>query len=154
MNIGDNMDISYYMKNRVDEQINWYDAKSIQAQTLYKRLQLCEIICASLIPIISILIRYYTWLTVITAILGSAIAVIESVTRLNKYHENWLEYRSTCELLRYHKNLYETRTYPYNDCNETVENIFVKNVENIISAENNQWKTINSTKQDGDKGKC
>lgn len=32
---------------------------------------------------------------------------------------------------------------PYNPIDETIDNIFVKNVKNIISSENNQWKVTN-----------
>ena len=35
-----------------------------------------------------------------------------------------------------------TKSSPYNTTNETVENMFVKNIEQIISSENNQWKSI------------
>lgn len=76
----------------------------------------------------------------IVGILGAAIAVIQSITKLNSYHENWIQYRTTCELLKYHKFLYLTQTSPYNTSEETIENLFIRNVEDIISSENSQWK--------------
>lgn len=39
-----------------------------------------------------------------------------------------------------------TKSSPYNTEEESVENIFIKNVENIISSENNQWKITNAEK--------
>ena len=76
--------------------------------------------------------------------MGAIIAIIESITKLFKWHENWIEYRTTCELLRYQKHLYLTKSAPYNTEPETIDNIFVRNIENIISSENNKWKNINS----------
>ena len=45
-------------------------------------------------------------------------------------------------LLKYQKYVFLTKSSPYNTTNETVENMFVKNIEQIISSENNQWKSI------------
>lgn len=137
------MDIDIYIQTRVDEQILWYDTKSQYAQQRYKQLQILEIILAAFIPLLA---GYSsnTYIAVTIGTFGSLIAIIEAITKLNKYHENWIQYRSTCELLRYQKHLFLTGSYPYNKTDETIENIFVKNIENIISSENNQWKNINT----------
>ena len=50
-------------------------------------------------------------------------------------------------MLKYQKYLFLTSSAPYNDQDETIENIFIRNIENIISSENNQWKNINATKK-------
>lgn len=141
------MNIEEYIQDRLDPQIDWYDKKSIHAQKRYKQFQITEIILAALIPLLS---NYTTSSSIIAFIIGafgSIIAIIEAVTKLYKYHENWIQYRSTCELLRYQKHLFLTQSYPYNPNDETIENIFVKNVENIISAENNQWKVLNTMEE-------
>lgn len=142
------MEIQTYIKERVDNQINWYDDKSKKAQKSYKRFQITEIILAAFIPLLA---GYSTkcWiLPIFIGLFGSIIAIIEAITKLYKFHENWIQYRSTCELLRYQKYLYLTKSYPYNYQDETIENIFVKNIENIISSENNQWKNININGED------
>ena len=126
------MDINEYMKSRVDDQIEWYDKKSVKCQRWYKFLQAIEIIIAASIPVLS---GYTSQCFTIT--------IIESLTKLYKHHENWIEYRTTCELLRYQKYLYITKSAPYNDEPESIDNIFVRNIENIISSENNKWKNIN-----------
>ena len=141
------MDIKEYLKERVDDQINWYDQKSKSAQKWYKRLQIAEIILASLIPLLSGYMPSYKWIAFIVGLFGAIIAVIESITKLNKYHENWIQYRSTCEMLRYQKHLYLTGSAPYNNQNETIDNIFVRNIESIISSENNQWKNLNTARE-------
>lgn len=137
------MDIEHYMKTRVDDQILWYDHKSLHCQKIYKICQTIEIIIAALIPLLSGYSGTHISIAIIIGIMGAVIAIIESITKLFKWHENWIEYRTTCELLRYQKYLYLTKSAPYNTKPETIDNIFVRNIENIISSENNKWKNIN-----------
>nr|WP_297935395.1 DUF4231 domain-containing protein [uncultured Lachnoclostridium sp.] len=138
------MNINEYMEERVDNQINWYDEKSIHCQKMYKIVQSIEIVLASLIPLLSAYTKYNIIIAILVGVLGSCIAIIESVTKLYKWHENWIEYRTTCELLRYQKHLFITKSFPYNSEPESIDNIFIRNIENIISSENNKWKLINS----------
>ena len=119
------MNIQEYIEKRVDDQINWYDEKSRKAQKWYKGLQLLEIIIAALIPLLSGYTEH-SYIPLIIGISGAVIAVIEAVTKLNNYHENWIQYRTTCEML--------------------IASLFVHNIENIISSENNQWKNLNIQK--------
>lgn len=145
------MNISEYIKERVDDQINWYDKKSQHCQKIYKVFQTIEIILASLIPLMSGYSNNCIYISLVIGLFGSVIAIIESITKLFKWHENWIEYRSTCELLRYQKHLYLTKSAPYNTEPETIENIFVRNIENIISSENNKWKSINTLEEKSSK---
>lgn len=147
----EDLNIDEYMIERVDAEIKWYSSKSTHCQKMYKRFQLTEIILASLIPVLSAYSAKWKFIAFIIAIFGAIIAIIQSTTKLYKYHENWIQYRTTCELLKYQKYLYLTQSYPYNKTDETIENIFVKNIENIISSENNQWKTIHTTDEESSK---
>ena len=142
------MNINEYIVKRVDDQINWYDKKSQEAQKWYKLLQIIEIILASLIPLLSGYTSSCKKLSIIIGLFGAIIAIIESVSKLYKFHENWIQYRSTCQMLRYQKHLYITGSAPYNKEDETIENIFIRNIENIISSENNQSKNINTMKEE------
>ena len=146
------MDIEKYIETRVEAEIKWYSQKSRHCQRMYKLYQVIEIILASSIPLLSAYSGNNQVIAFIVGLFGAIIAIIESITKLFKYHENWIQYRSTCELLKYQKFMYLTKSYPYNSNDETVENIFVKNVENIISSENNQWKSMNVTGEDNKKG--
>lgn len=142
------MDIDTYINQRVEPEIKWYSKKSSQCQRRYKLFQIIEIILAALIPLLSSYTDQYTIMAFVVGLFGASIAIIESITKLYKYHENWIQYRTTCELLKYQKYLYLTSSYPYNDKEETKENIFVKNIESIISSENNQWKITNAPGED------
>lgn len=137
------MDVNRYIEERLDPQIKWYDLKSLKCQKHYKRIQTIEIIIAALIPLFSGYTSYHFVIPIIIGFMGVVIAILESVSKLNKYHEYWIEYRSTCEMLKYQKHLYLTHSAPYNNQEETIDNLFVRNIEQIVSSENNQWKNLN-----------
>ena len=79
----------------------------------------------------------------IVGLLGAIVTVIEGTERLGRYHENWIEYRSACETLKHEKNLYLMGAFPYGT-DETAEQLFVHNIENLLSSEGNKWKSSNS----------
>ena len=127
-----------YFKKRLDDQINWYDQKSIWNQKWFKRLQVFQLIAAASIPIF---VNYVTdssgWLRLVVAILGASIAIVSGIIGLYKLQENWLEYRTTCESLRHEQFRYLTKTDPYNI--ETPFPLLVNRVETLISKENTNW---------------
>jgi hypothetical protein len=145
------MDIEEYMTSRVDDAIEWYDKRAYACQKNYKRAQTIKICIAALIPLLSGYAFRYFFITYFIGAAGAIITIIESITQSNRYHENWIEYRSTCELLKYQKHLFLTRSAPYTKESETIENLFVKNVEQLISSENNQWKKIMNFQSSNDK---
>ena len=146
------MCIEYYIKNRVDDQIEWYDKKSQTAQKWYKFIQIVEIVSAATIPILVPYVVPGNIPSLFVAVLGALITVLETLCRLYKFHENWIQYRTTAELLKYHKYLFQTQSAPYNIEEESIENVFVRNIESIISSENNTWKALQTNaKQDADK---
>ena len=127
-----------YFKKRLDDQINWYDQKSIWNQKWFKRLQVFQLIAAASIPIF---VNYVTdssgWLRLVVAILGASIAIVSGIIGLYKLQENWLEYRTICESLRHEQFRYLTKTDPYNI--ETPFPLLVNRVETLISKENTNW---------------
>lgn len=135
-----------YIEKCLDKQLEWYSKKSAHSQKMYKRSQIIEIVLASCIPLLSGYASKSTYISVIIGLLGAAIAITESVSKLYKWHENWIQYRTTSELLKYHKHLYLTQSPPYTAGNITIDNIFIKNIEDIISSENNQWKETEFSK--------
>lgn len=145
-----NMNIDEYMKTRVEQQIEWYEKKARSCQRKYTISQTIEIILAALIPLLSSYADNLKIIGFIMGVFGAAIAIIKSLSKLYKWPENWIGYRTACDLLRYQKVLFETRSAPYNSKPESIENIFVHNVEQIISSEHNQWKSLSLEQQDKD----
>ena len=138
-----------YMQNRVDDQINWYDSKSQRHQRWYKQLRFVEILAAASIPFLSGYIQPgYPAIKFSVGLLGVLIAVLASVTSLNRFQENWIEYRTTCESLKHEKFLFQTGVEPY-----TVDgpfSLFVQRIESLISKENTNWSHYIKPLQDED----
>jgi len=126
-----------YLIDRLEDQINWYDKKSQSNQKWFKRLRMTEIICASLIPLLSGLsssIDYSEW---IIGILGIAIAIAAATSGIYKYQENWIQYRTSSETLKHEKYLYITQSTPYSSDDKF--EMLVTRIESLISKENSNW---------------
>jgi len=134
------MDQEQYLQERVENQIKWYDDKSKSNQNWFKSLRIIEIVSAAFIPFIAGYNESIPCGNVIVGFLGVVIAVCAGLAALNKYQENWLTYRTTCETLRHEKFLFMTNTKPY-DTDDSFDQ-FVTRVENTISKENTQWARV------------
>ncbi len=126
-----------YLKDRLEDQLGWYEAKSKYCQNWYKGLRLVEILFAALIPFLSGVgekVPYHAW---IIGGLGVVIAVAAGASSLSKFHENWIQYRTTAEQLKHEKYLYITNVNPY-DLKDKFP-LLVQRVEGLISKENSNW---------------
>ena len=139
-----------YLKNRLDDQINWYDRKSSQNQKTYKRLQFILIISAASVPFISGYVDNLSYLQYLLGGIGVLIAAVTGLLSLYKFQEIWTTYRTTCESLRREKFLYLTRTDPYIEKNAF--NLLVQRVEALLAKENSSWVEV-MKKTEGQKEK-
>ena len=127
-----------YIQSRLDDQINWYSRRSQSNQWWFKGLRIVEIVLASTIPFLVGQITTDTpWLRIIVGGMGVCIAVVSGLVSLYKFHENWIEYRTTAETLKHEKFLFLTKAPPYDS--ETAFHVLVERVESLISKENTNW---------------
>jgi hypothetical protein len=128
-----------YLTNRVDDQINWLNAKSSFNQKRYKRLRVAILLVSVSIPLMSGFITDERWgLKLLVGAAGAIVAVCQGLLSLNKYHELWLQYRATAEALIRTKFLYQLKAGSYAD-NEKALQAFVADVESILANENSKW---------------
>jgi Protein of unknown function (DUF4231) len=121
---------------RLEDQIAWYDRKSIFNQKVYKRIKVVEILAAAIIPFIAALsIRHST---IVTGSLGVLITVLEGLIHLNQYQQNWITYRSTCEALRHEKYAYLGGAPPYNGT-PGAHALLAERIESLVSQEHSKW---------------
>lgn len=133
-----------YLKQRLDDQIDWYDRKSSWNQKWYKRLQVILLVAAATIPFLSGYVSEVPaaesglpWVKISIGLLGVAIAAIAAVLGLYNFQENWIKYRTTCESLKKEKYKFLTGVLPYDDDNAFT--LLVEHVEGLISKENTDW---------------
>ncbi len=120
---------------RLEDQISWYDTKSMENQKWYKRLKIAEIIAAAIIPFAA----GFDGLGVLTGILGVLIVIFIGIQSLNQYHDNWISYRSTTEQLKHEKYLWLSKAGPYKDSKDP-EVLLSERVESLISREHAKWE--------------
>ncbi len=131
------MNEAEYIEARLDDQMNWHDAKSSRCQQSFKRLRMIEIVAAALIPFLSGMsgtIPYSQWLI---GGLGALIAIAAAITALFRYQENWIEYRATAEQLKHEKFTYLTGAAPYNTADKFP--LLVARVEAVLRKQNEAW---------------
>ncbi len=132
---------SKFLSERYDDQVNWYDKKSLHNQKVYKRLQWIIIIFSALTPVlIELHIDFFkdfqlSRLAIVTSLL---VTICSAAIKTFKYQENWINYRTTCETLRKEKYLYQASLGDYKEA-EDKEALFVGRVERVISRENTLW---------------
>lgn len=138
-----------YLTNRVKNQIGWYSDKSGFFKRWNTRLKISTILFAALIPIVLMWptgenIVLSGWLKVVGALLGSAVAAIESIQSFKKYGELAANYRMTSETLKRELLYFQTKTGDYSgDFEEKAAfAAFVNRCELIMTGENRNWLAI------------
>jgi len=129
--------------HRLEDQIDWYDRKSIANQRMFKRIKIVEICSAAIIPLLAALKPPYV--LPVTGALGAMITIFEGLLQLNQYQQNWTAYRSTCESLRHEKYVYLGNASPYAHVADP-HALLAERVESLVSQEHAKWA---STQQQG-----
>ena len=143
------IDETVYIKDRLDDQINWYDRKSQTCQARFKRMRLCEIVFACSLPFLVGLPELFgSFSAPLIALVGVSIAILSGALALYKFEQNWIEYRTTSESLKHQRFLYITGTAPYDQTDAF--NLLVLRVETLISKQNSDW--TQSSKQPASEG--
>lgn len=144
------MDENEYLKDRLDDQIDWYSTKSQWNQCWYKRAKKTEMILAAFIPIGIAFWSDNFYVKFLIALAGATIAVLSGIHGLYNFHENWIEYRSISETLKHEKYMFLTKTGVYSDGENSFQ-FLVERIESIISHENINWAQLNKCNTDNSK---
>lgn len=119
---------------RLEDQIAWYDKKSIYNQRVFKTLKTIQIVSGALVP----LFAGFGAPTPLTGSLGVIIVALEGLQQLNQYQQSWVNYRSTCEALRHEKYLYLAHAGPYKNAAKR-RAILAERIEGMVSQEHAKW---------------
>ena len=134
--IGGGMDAQTYLKERLEDQIAWYDGKSAYNKRWFISLRAVEITAAATVPFLSGFAGNL-WIRGAVGVIGIVITVCAGLTHLCQFQERWIEYRTTAETLKKEKFLFVTKTDPYNGDNDFP--ILVQRIENLVSKEVGSW---------------
>lgn len=126
-----------YLKDRVEDQIIWYDRKSGSNKMWFIILQITTLVVSASVPVFAIF-SSDMWARVTVAILGSATAITTGIVSLYQFREHWIEYRTTAESLKHEKYMYQTNSGPY--VGDGAFSVLVERVEALVSQENTAWQ--------------
>ena len=77
------------MQERLQDQIDWYDRKSLESQRTFRRLRKAEIFAAAFIPFASGLTASVDGLlltgSIVTVLLGVAVSIVASILALGRH---------------------------------------------------------------------
>lgn len=141
------MNYDEYKKNRVCDQIDWYNRKSGKNRKVFQTLRTIQIIAGAMIPFLSgailgIAPEKQMTSTIIVGALGVIVTIATGIATLGRFRENWIEYRKMSENLQREMFLYETEAGRYTPKNKSRFDLFVQNVESLLASENANWSQI------------
>ena len=98
-------EIDAYINERLDDQIEWYNKKSSSNQSRFKWCKWTEMALGGIIAVLTPAITDYEFIKYIVAASSAGIVIVVALHGLHNFHENWIEYRKTSELLKNEKDL-------------------------------------------------
>ena len=132
-----------YLKERYEDQTQWYGKRSRTNKKIYVWFQWIIIVLSTTIPALVLMTdENNKW---IAAIFSVILAIAASGLKAFKFQENWLNYRTVAETLKKEKYYYNTDLFEYATV-EDKEQFFVERVERIISKENSLWISTHTRK--------
>lgn len=132
-----------YIEKRLHDQIQWYSKKSKSAKNWYIWISFTLIVLTAAIPPISTYSQHFL-IRIILIILGCLSTIASGYLCLIRAQEKWITYRITAENLKREEVLYKAGIFPYCFNSENRLEIFIQNVENIMSTENASWLKVAS----------
>lgn len=120
--------------------LKYYDKKSISCKKWYAVLILVEIILSAFIPFTTLFFNSFPITKYIVALIGSIITIASSSRAKFSFQEQWVQYRTATEILKYHMMLYKTSSPPYE--NRDKDELLINKVNEICMDENKSWRNM------------
>lgn len=141
----DKTNFNKYLKDRYEDQINWYETRSAKNKKFYTLFQWGVIVLSATLPVLIVsLTRRLKW---VTATIAAILAIGTAGLKTFKFQENWINYRTIAETLKKEKYFYEAGLNDYRDSSDK-ESLFVERVESLISREHSLWFTAHAEKEE------
>lgn len=132
--------------DRLEDQLGWYDRKSVAAQRAYKRVKLLQLIVGAIVPVVAALQAP----PAVTAALAAVVVVAEGAQQLYQWQTNWVLYRATAESLKHERYLYLAEAGPYSAGNRY--QILAERLEGLVSQEHAKWAEARNHAPDASAG--
>ena len=128
---------------RLEGQIAWYDRKASANQRAYKWSKIAIIVLAISLPVLAEyghIGEFERAPAFLVGLAAGAILLLEGLQHLNKWQENWILYRSTCEGLRHEQHLFFEKAGPYAGLKpEAANRVLAERTGSLAMAEHSKW---------------
>ena len=135
---------------RLEAQIAWYDRKASANQRAYKWSKIAIIVLAISLPVLAEyghIGEFERAPAFLVGLAAGAILLLEGLQHLNKWQENWILYRATCEGLRHEQHLFAETAGPYAGLKpEAANRLLAERTGALAMAEHSKWVKDRSDK--------
>jgi hypothetical protein len=145
-----------YLKERYEDQVDWYDRKAQAMKKTYGRVQMLVIVLAALTTVAAAVGTSVgsagsisKWVTVA---ISALVTIFTALLNTFKYKETWLNYRGTFDALKRERSFYLAQVGDYGKAADR-EGLFVLRVEAIFAQESAEWQAVQRLKDQNDKPK-
>jgi hypothetical protein len=120
--------------DRLEDQLTWYEAKSLHHKRWFQWLKVGQIVVAAGIPAVAAAGASAG----VAGALGAVVVVMEGLQQLFQFQQNWIAYRGTAEALKREKFLYLASAGPYAG-RDGRDRLLAERVEGLVSQEHAAW---------------
>jgi hypothetical protein len=126
--------LKQYLDERLDDQISWFSKKAADQKRRFHSYQTIVIILGAIIPLVNIINFLPIETQVLSSLLGGLVSIFTAFNQLNKYQENWINYRDILEQLKKERVLciYNAGDYFAMKDDEKIRK-FIEKIETILS---------------------
>ena len=128
-----------YLKNRYQDQLDYYEKASGKNQKKYKNFQWLLIILSTLTTILAALPSDKLDLKYTIVVSAGLVTILSSALKTFQYQELWVSYRATIEQLKPEIFYYKFSVGDYGQEGVDKESLFVFRIEGILNKEHDAW---------------
>jgi hypothetical protein len=133
--------------DRLEDQLAWYEAKSLHHKRWFQSLKVGQIVVAAGIPAVAAAGASAG----VAGALGAVVVVMEGLQQLFQFQQNWIAYRGTAEALKREKFLYLASAGPYSG-RDGRDRLLAERVEGLVSQEHAAWSEVQRASTEDEAG--
>lgn len=132
-----NFELSNYLKERVDDQIEYFDLNAIRNQRKYRFLKSAAVVC-NVLTTLTIALAFTVpdnmriFLSILALVLSTIVLATYQWEEFQNYGAKWEKFRLVAEQLKSEKSLFLTKAGRYSKREVENKKEFVQSVEGII----------------------
>jgi len=129
--------IDDYLRNRLDPQIGWYEAKARRAKSTYWWFTIVQFAGTALVPVLNSLSAFDRNFLFVSSGSAACAAFATGFLVLQRPMEHWTRYRNAATTLASYRTRHTYRTKPF-DAGD-IDRLLIDMVEHEIATENDTW---------------